>query len=37
MRQLLENKVTEPDGRDHFLWDQIIRMLEQELDRRRSR
>jgi hypothetical protein len=37
MCQLLENKYTEPEGRGLFLWDQIIRMLEQELDRRRSR
>ena len=37
MCQLLENKDTGQQGRDLFLWDQIIRMLEQELDRRRSR
>jgi hypothetical protein len=37
MRQLIANNGTEPEGRGLFLWDWIIRLLEQELDWRRSR
>jgi hypothetical protein len=37
MHQLIGNKDTEPKGRGFALWDQIIRMLEEELDWRRSR
>ncbi len=36
MHQLMENKDTQTDGRILCLWDQIIGLLEQELDRRRS-
>jgi len=36
MHQLIENKSTETDGRGLSLWGQIIGLLEQELDRRRS-
>jgi hypothetical protein len=37
MRQVIGNNDTEPEGRGLSLWDRIIRMLEQELDWRRSR
>ena len=37
MHRSMGNNDTEPEGRDLFLWDQIIRLLEQELDWRRSR
>jgi hypothetical protein len=37
MRELIANNDTEPEGSGLFLWDRIIRMLEQELDWRRSR
>ena len=37
MRQLIANNDAKPEGRALFLWDRIIRMLEQELDWRRSR
>jgi hypothetical protein len=37
MHQLIGDNDTEPEGRGHFLWDRIIRLLEQELDWRRSR
>ena len=36
MHQLIENKDTQTDGRALSLWGQIIGLLEQELDRRRS-
>ena len=37
MYRLRENKNTKTDGRVFCLWDQIVRLLEQELDWRRSR
>ena len=37
MRQVMGNSDTGPEGRALLLWDRIIRMLEQELDWRRSR
>jgi hypothetical protein len=37
MHQMIGNNETEPEGRGLFLWDWIIRLLEQELDSRRSR
>jgi hypothetical protein len=37
MHQVMGNSDTEPEGRGLFLWDWIIRLLEQELDWRRSR
>ena len=37
MRQLIGNNYTESDGRGLSLWDQIIGLLNQELDCRRSR
>jgi hypothetical protein len=37
MREVIANNDTEPEGRGFSLWDRIIRMLEQELDWRRSR
>jgi hypothetical protein len=37
MHQLIGNNDTQPEGRDFSLWDQIIRLLEQELNWRRSR
>lgn len=37
MHQLIGNNDTDPEGRALFLWDRIIRLLEQELDWRRSR
>lgn len=37
MRQVIGNNDTEPEGRALLLWDKIIRLLEQELDWRRSR
>jgi len=37
MRQVIGNNDTESEGRGLSLWDQIIRLLEQELDWHRSR
>jgi hypothetical protein len=37
MRQLIGNNDIQPEGRGLSLWDRIIRLLEQELDWRRSR
>src|SRR5918994_694217 len=37
MRQLIGENDTEPERRGFFLWDRIIRLLEQELAWRRSR
>ena len=37
MHRSIGNNDTEPKGRGLFLWNQIIRLLEQELDWRRSR
>jgi hypothetical protein len=37
MHRSIGNNDTEPEGRGLFLWDRIIRLLEQELNWRRSR
>ena len=37
MHRSIGNNDTQPEGRDLFLWERIIGLLEQELDWRRSR
>jgi hypothetical protein len=37
MHRSIGNNDTHPEGRGLFLWDRIIRLLEQELNWRRSR